>query len=191
MTLDGKDRSPYRYFGRSTWEPNPGDRDILPKPDIVRPSFERTPFGGRERGGAYGGVLNPAGLGPFPEGFLDSADLGQLPWTRPRGDEWTTPEFRALVLAWLRTFFRAHPAAQLIGWDITERATPSWGGSKRLPPRLQYLLVGVTQRVGCDGDQSRRIECSQTFPPDMREGGGLTMQLEGLGQALHVQLAIV
>lgn len=149
MTLfdpNGTNRSPHQTFPRSTFVIDRGDPDILPKPTIVRPSFERQPFGGRERGGAQGGELHPDGLGPFPDDLFTATDLARLPWTRKRGNEWTTAPFRAAVLAWLAAFFRARPEAGLIGWDVEEAARGNRQAT-RMPPARHYLRIGITQRV--------------------------------------------
>lgn len=189
MTIDGSDRSPYRYYGRSTFEPYPSDRDLLPKPDIVRPSHERNPFGGAERGGAYGGVAHPDGPGPFPEGFLFMPDVATFPWTRERGDEWTTPALRAVVLDWFRGIFRERGvSSRLIAWAVEERATGRGFSPHRLPPRLQYLRFVLVQRVGCDG--TRSVEVAQSFPPAERSGSALLSRLAVARISLVGQLTI-
>lgn len=189
MTIDGSDRSPYRYYGRSTFEPFPSDRDLLPKPTITRPSHERNPFGGQERGGAYGGVAHPDGPGPFPADFLDRSDIASLPWTRERGDEWTTPALRTAVFTWLRGIFRDRgERARLTGWQVEERATGRGFSPHRLPPRLQYLRIVLVQRVGCDGFRS--VEVAQSFPPAERSGAPLLARLEVARISLVGQLTI-
>ncbi len=181
-------RSPHLTFPRSSWEPQVSDRDLLPKPDLLRPSKERMPWGGRERGGAAAGELHPDGPGPLPEGFLSANDLGRLPWTRRRGDEWTTSAFRAEVLAFISRYFRARAAHRLIGWDVVEKATGE-RSARRLAPRAQFLRFGVTQRTG--EDTSRRVEVAQAFPPAEREGAALTARLAAVEGSLDVLLAIV
>lgn len=175
----GKNRSPHQVFPRSTFDADPGDEDLLPKPTVVRPSAERQPF--------QGAVLKPEGPGPLPEGFLTAPDIESFPWTRRRGDEWTTPEFRALVLAWLREFFVARRGQGLIGWDITERASAE-RSSARLPESAVYLRLGVTKRVR---DVDTRVECSIAFPPEDREGPEAEAQFAKLEASIDALLSTI
>lgn len=181
-------RSPHQTFPRSTWEPDRGDPEVLPKAPLRRPSFERQAFGGRERGGAQGGELHPDGPGPFPEDFLETEDVEKLPWTRARGDEWTTAEFRGAVLAWLRAFFRAHPDSALIGWDITEGARGKFK-SGRMAPRFHYLRIGVVQLV--NGERVRH-EVGIDFDFAHRTPGFARVRLErDAAPALEAQLVTI
>lgn len=188
MTLEGDDRSPFRYYGRSTFEPQFSDRNLLPKPDQLMPSYEHMPYGGRERGGASGGELHPAGPGPFPNDLFSATDITKLPWTRARGDEWTTAEFRLVVFGFIRDFFRVHAGIGLIAWDVTEKATSDRSGSVRLEPQYQYLRIGITRRLA--EDKTIRVECSQAFPFNTRVGAAILNQLAPVKTSLEVALAI-
>jgi hypothetical protein len=132
------------------------DRDLK----ITRPSNERMPFD-------TSGRLKPEGPGPLPEGFLDAPDIEGFPWTRKRGDEWTTPEFRAGVFAWIATFFadRNWP----IAWDVTEKATAD-RSAVRLQEDKLYLVIGVQRKS--DGE---RFEVSVIFRADQREYNAVAM----------------
>ena len=194
MTLDSKDRSPHQVFPRSTWEPERGDPQVLPKPVIDRPSRERMPFGptreyDRGPASASAGELKVYGPGPWPDGFLQAPDLAGLPWKRARGNEWTTATFRAAVLGWLRLFFRAHAGEGLIGWDITERANGDRMGSVRLAAKDHYLRVGITKRVGREGQQ--RVEIALAFPPEVREEPYITARLAHAATALETLLRAI
>lgn len=160
MTLDPKNRSPHQTFGRSSWEPDPGDADLLPKPTVYRPS-----------------VVDPE--------LLASPDLGVLPWTRRRGDEWTDATFRALVLGWLRGFFRDRRDQGLAGWDITEKASAE-RSVNRLPPAQQYLRVGITKRVR---EEDHRVEVAIPFPPEDRADP--SARLAHLAASIDAQLATI
>ena len=184
----GKNRSPHQIFPRSTWEPQRSDANLLPKPVIMQPSRERMPFGGAERGGARGGELHPDGPGPWPADFMSTTDLGTLPWTRERGDEWTTPAMRAAVLAWVRSVYRAHEGVRFIGWDVLERATGD-RSARRLSPRFHYLRIGFSVRRA--NGAIARVEVSQSFPLYAREGAALAAQLAALEPGLALQLRAI
>lgn len=167
-------RSPHLTFPRSTFVIERGDPQIIPRPEVLRPSRERMPFGGQERGGAGAGELHPDGPGPFPDDLFTATDIRRLPWTRERGNEWTTEAFRTEVIAWLRRFFRARAEWGLVRWDVTEVATGN-RQAHRLPPRYQHLRIGVTRRLrGAD----TRVEVSCDFPFELREAGPARVRLE-------------
>jgi len=149
----GPNRSPNQIFGLSLIKiPKSGDAEILPKGRVVRPSRERMPFDS-------GGRLKPEGPGPYPEDFLHAADLEDLPWTRDRGQAWTSPEFRTVVMRWLKDFMRSRPS--LIRWDITERSA-GFKTATRLPDDQFYLRIGVTERIA--RGRSVRVETAIAFP---------------------------
>ena len=187
MTIDGKNRSPHQTFGRSTWVPDPGDPDLLPKPTIVRPSRERMPFGPSREGvgGVSAGVLKPE-PGPFPDDIFDTPDITGLPWTRTRGNEWTTATIRAAVLTWVRAFFRARTG--LVGWDITERATGDRMASTRLPASQQFLRVGITK---CVRELETRVEVAVSFDLPDRVSPQIEAHLAQLELALDAQLTAI
>lgn len=181
MTL-GSNRSPYQNFGRSTFVIEFGDPAIIPRGTIVRPSRERMPYGpDREAPGdppTTAGFTKPE-PGPFPDDLFSATDISELPWTRRRGDEWTDSTFRALVLEWLRGYFRARSG--LVGWDVAEIATGSRTGATRLSAKRQFLRVGVTRRVG---DGLERVESSIDFEPDFRVSPYVEARLAILGTTL-------
>lgn len=121
---------------------------------IIRPSNERMPFDSSGR-------LKPEGPGPLPEGFLHAPDIEGLAWTRKRGDEWTTPEFRQLVFNWLILFFRERDWA--IKWDVTEKATAD-RSAVRLHEDKLYLVFGITRK-----SDDQRFEVSVIFTSHQRE----------------------
>lgn len=190
MTIDGKNRSPHQTFGRSDWTPDPGDADLNPKPDLVRPSRERMPFGpSREApGGVRAGVLKPNGPGPFPDDIFNTPDITGLAWTRKRGNEWTTATIRGVVLDWLRAFFKARTG--LVGWDITERANSDRMGSTRLPAKQHGLVVGITKRPG-DEDSDVRVEVAIDFDLPDRVSPQLEVRLGDLTVALDALLTAI
>lgn len=182
----GKNRSPHQTFGLSDFEPSPSDADLLPKPTVRRPSKERQVFGpNREApGGTLAGDLKAAGPGPFPDGFLSADDVEALPWTRRRGDEWTTPEFRQIVLDFVGQFFRDREGQGLVGWDITERARAGQG-SVRLAAKDHYLRVGISRQIG---DEVSRVEAAIAFPPEVRQSPEAEAQLAILAVTLDALL---
>jgi hypothetical protein len=188
MTL-GSNRSPFQTFGRSTFEPSPGDPDLLPKPMVVRPSKERQPYGpDREAaGGTRAGVIKAAGPGPFPDDLFTATDIVGLPWTRRRGDEWTDATFRALVFDFIRAFFRDRPDGDLAGWDVEEKATGE-RGSVRFSADQHYLRFGITKRIR---DTTARIEVSMNFPPLTRVSPEAETRLAILAVSLDAQLATI
>ena len=133
--------------------PKFGDPELLPKPDLVRPSVERMPF-------SPSGTLIPEGPRGLPEDFLFAANIQGLPWTRERYDAWSTETFRNTVMDWLRFVFRTEDA--LIGWDVDEKGTGRRMGHLRLRPEFRYLLIGLTKRTS--PGESGRAEISLTFP---------------------------
>lgn len=141
---------------------------------IIRPSTERMPFD-------TSGRLKEAGPGPLPEGFLHAPDIEGLEWTRRRGDEWTTPEFRQLIFDWLIAFFAARTWP--IAWDVTEKAT-----ADRTAVRLQedklYLVFGITRKA-----DKQRFEVSVIFTSKQREDNPAEVArvLSGAAQALDEQ----
>lgn len=174
----GKNKSPLQTFPRDTRKiPKFGDADLLPKGEITRPSKEQMPF-------TDSGVLKPEGPGPYPP--LEAPDIASLPWRRTRGNEWTTESFRALVLDFIKRFFRDRPDQQLIGWDIDERANGERMGDRRLPPDQHFLLIGVTQRTG--RGQSRRVEVAVAFPIYARQSPEADARLAQAATALDAQL---
>lgn len=156
--------------------PKWGDPQLLPKPTIVRDSYERNRFDNA-------GVLKPNGPGPLPEGFLDAPDIAKLPWTMARGDEWTTPEFRAVVLQWLSKFLKARGISR---WDIREVARPGKFATGRLPHYEQYLRIAVT--AGTNEDL-HRVEVSVPFPEDKRDTAPALAILALAAQTLDALLA--
>lgn len=162
MTLEGKNRSPHQTFGRATWEPDPGDADLLPKPVVQRPSS-----------------VDPA--------LLSAPDIERLPWTRRRGDEWTEPAFRALVRSWMAGFFGARRGDGLVRWDITEKASAE-RSVNRLRPEQQYLRIAVTKRVR---EVDYRVEVAVPFPPADREDPGASQRLAHAAAALDAQLTTI
>jgi len=131
--------------------PQYGDPEILPKGTVRRPSPERMPFGSA-------GQLKPGGPGPLPENFTEQADIDGLPWRRFRGDEWTTPELRALVFSWLVTFFDARSWAT--AWEVIEKASADRHG--RLRENQWHLVFRVTR------SDNKAFEVAVVFPPDAR-----------------------
>lgn len=177
MTV-GKNKSPHQTFGRDTRDiPQFSDKDLLPKGEIERPSKEQQPFTGS-------GVLKPEGPGPYPP--LNAPDVASLPWTRTRGNEWTTESFRTIVLDFIKRFFRERPDQQLIGWDVTERANGERMGDRRLPPDEHFLVIGITQRTG--PGQSRRVEAAVPFPVYVRQSPEAEARLAHGAAALDAQL---
>ena len=192
MAIEGKNRSPAQTFGLAPNKiPKFGDAELNPKPTVTRPSRERMPFGpSRESAkGVSAGVLKPDGPGPFPDDIFSATDIVGLPWTRRRGDEWTDATFRALVLTFLATFFRARASQRLIGWDVTEIANGARMGSTRLSAKDQYLRFGITRRVGRDG--TARVEVAVPFPPSERVTPRTEVQLALAEGTLDVLLAAI
>lgn len=142
----------------------------------IRPSTERQPF-------TNSGELKPEGPGPLPEGFLDAPDIKGMPWSRKRGDEWTTPEFRAIVFDWLIDFFgsRTWP----IAWDVTEKASAA-KSMNRLNDDELYLIIGVTRKA-----DKRRFEVSVQFRANERENNrdAAIAVLDRAGKVLDAQHA--
>jgi hypothetical protein len=132
--------------------PQYGDPEILPKGTVRRPSPERQPF-------TNSGERKPAGPGPFPEDFTRHPDIDKLPWRRVRGDEWTTPELRALVFAFLVQFFDTRDWPK--EWEVVEKASADRHG--RLREDQWYLIFRVTRT------DNKVFEVSVVFPPDARE----------------------
>lgn len=122
--------------------PKFGDPQLLPKPDLVRPSRERSPWDS-------GGNLKSGGAGPYPEGFLDAPDLRPLGdphnphsrYVRRRGDEWSTSTIRAQVLSWVATF--ARDRAWVAGWQVVER----WAPQRSQELGTRHLVVRVSRRT--------------------------------------------
>ena len=137
---------------------------------IVRPSNQRMPF-------TSSGERKPE-PGPLPEGFMDAPDIENLPWTRKHGDEWTTPEFRALVFDWIIGFFESRDWP--INWDVTEKATAP-KSVNRLPEDRLYLVLGITRKA-----DNERFEVAVTFNVREREDNpqAVTTVLDRAGEAI-------
>jgi len=137
-------------------EPFPkwGDPQILPKGVVRRPSAERMPFG------PSGELRTP---GPLrEEQFMLAPDLAKLPqWVRRRGDEWTVPAFRALVLKWLSAYFAANKTWAR-KWQITEVAT-AMKSPNRLSDDRVYLRIRITSTANV------HYETAAAFPAYARE----------------------
>ena len=122
--------------------PKYGDPQLLPKPDLVRPSRERNPWDS-------GGNLKPEGPGPYPEGFLEAPDLRPFGdphnpnsrYVRRRGDEWSTTTIRAQVLSWVAAFARARP--WVAGWQVVER----WAPQRSHELGTRHLVVRISRRT--------------------------------------------
>lgn len=134
--------------------PKWGDPQILPKGVVRRPSAERMPFG------PSGELRTP---GPLrEEQFMLAPDLVKLPqWVRKRGDEWTVPEFRALVLEWLSAYFAANQTWAR-KWQITEVAT-AMKSPNRLSDDKVYLRIRITSKTNA------HYEHAAEFPTYARE----------------------
>lgn len=130
--------------------PEFGDKQLLPKGDVIRPSTQRMPFDNSGR-------LKPGGPGPLTEvRFYDHPDLVNFPqWSRTRGNEWTDQPFRQIVFTFLVGFFRGRPWP--LKWDVKEVASMA-RSTNRLADDRVYLVIGITPR---EGD---RVETSITFP---------------------------
>lgn len=186
----GSDRSPHQTFGRSDFEPDPGDPDLLPKGEVVRGSKERNLFGGRERGGAGGGVLHPLGPGPLPNDIFSATDIEDIPWRRTRGNEWTVEAFRTIVKTFVAVFIRARPEQRIIGWQVEEVANGPRMGQRRIPPRDQHLVFRLTvRRVAGKVDSEPQVELAMPFPPEDREEPGTTRRLVLVESNLDLLLA--
>lgn len=100
-------------------------------------------------------------------------DIARLPWTREDSHAWTDSAFRALVLAWLRSFTETHSWVARDGWDVVERFTDR-GISVRVQrtppvqpaeedfrqrPGKRVLVVGMTRTR-----DRERFEVSVDFP---------------------------
>lgn len=133
--------------------PTYGDPELLPKPDLMRPSSTRNIY-------SPNGTLIPEGPDPRtsrPVDFLGAADLADFPqWTRERYDAWSTLAFRGTIKTWLIWVFRVR--ADLIAWDIAEKGL-------RLRPEHRYLRIGLTERKR--GGGSARAEVALSFPQDL------------------------
>jgi hypothetical protein len=122
--------------------PKYGDPQILPRGTVVMPSRERNPFD-------HAGNLKPEGAGPYPAGFLLAPDLVPFGdpsnphsrYVRRRGDEWSTPEIRARVLAWVGVYVRARSWAA--GWQIVER----WAPQRSMELGTRHLVVRISRRA--------------------------------------------
>ncbi len=134
------------------------------------------------------GRLKAAGPGPFPDDLFSATDIHGLPWTRKRGDEWTDATFRAVVLDFVRVFFRDRADHGLIGWDITERANGDRMGSTRLPASQHYLLFGVTKRLR---EVDTRVETAINFDIQDRISPNIESRLVFLAGAIDVQLTAI
>jgi hypothetical protein len=135
VTIDD-DRSPHQTFGRSDFEPEPGDADLPAAPRQV-PWLRDLPAR----------LISP---GPAP-------DLKGLPWYRIPGDAWTDSVGRAAVLAFLRVYVHRRGA---IRWEVEERRSArgfSNAISKRLLIRLWFRVVPGVERS---------IECAELYPND-------------------------
>ena len=141
----------------TTKVPQFGDPEILPRGTVRRPSPERMPF-------TNSGALKPGGPGPLTEErFTEAPDLAKIPqWTRKRGTEWTTAEFRQLVFTFIIGFFDARDWPGR--WDITEVAG-SVRSVNRLPEDRLHLVIGITPKDG----QGPRVETAIEFPANARE----------------------
>ena len=182
-------RSPHQTFPRDPRHiPISGDPELLPKPTVRRPSRERMPFGpSREAAGdVSAGVLKPVGPGPFPDDMFSATDIERLPWTRQRGNEWTTATLRALVLTFMARYFRARHHKRLIGWRIAEVANGARMGSTRLLAKDQYLRFTIVQRIGEDG--TREVETAIPFAPADRASPRVEALLALVEQTLDVLL---
>lgn len=140
---------------------------------VILPAGGRMPFGGQERGGARGGELHPDGPGPLLEDYRDRTDVARLPWTCPRGSEWTTPAFRAQVLTWLRQLVQRRRAAWGLSgrWAVVERAQARGLGIRRLPPDAHHLVVTLRRTRGTP------LEVAIPFPRAERDGAALLARL--------------
>lgn len=188
-------RSPHQTFPRSTFEPDPGDPDLLPKPDKVRPSKERIPFGPDTEfaGGTTAGVLKADGPGPFPADLFSADDIAGLPWVRKRGEEWTTADFRAVVRGWLSRFIAARSALRIVGWQVVERANGERMGQHRLPADQHFLIFRVTRRVTRSRtDVDVVAELAVTFARSQRTSALALAMLDGIvSTSLDAQLVAI
>lgn len=112
--------------------PQFGDKEMRSTDIVVRPSTERMPFG-------PSGELRPTGPAPLREvRFYEAPDLAKFPqWERRRGNEWTTPAFRAVIFDFIRDFMRARPWA--LRWKVVEVAS-SVRSMLRLPDDEVHLV---------------------------------------------------
>jgi hypothetical protein len=132
--------------------PQHGDPELLPKPLITRPSARRMPFDQR-------GVLLPKG----PEFDVDRAapDIEGLPYERFANDEWTSPEQRAEILAFIQKFFKDNEPT-FVTWLVKERDRYERVSTPRL--RNPFIHLFVTRQ-----EDRRVIDVSVDFPPTYRE----------------------
>lgn len=131
-----------------------GDKEILPKGRVERPSTERMPFG-------PSGVRLDVTVPHADVSFLDAPDLKGVNWRRKRGDEWTTPEFRQIVFQFLIDLMANR--SWIKGYFVEEHASAE-RSIGRLPDKDIYLVVRVTRR-----EDNRDFEAAINFPPDRRE----------------------
>jgi hypothetical protein len=101
------------------------------------------PFSLGGSGDRTAGALIPEGPDPLYNVSIDAPDLKGLPWDRRTYDAWTTPEFRALALAWLVDMIAANP--WMYFWRVREKATQARLSTIRLEKPL--LIVVVTRRA--------------------------------------------
>lgn len=146
--------------------PQVGDRKATLT--VVAPSSERQPFDNA-------GVLKPDGPGPLPAGFLSAPDIKKLPWSRRRGEEWTTPAFRAQVMLWLKRLLKEW--AHISRWVIEEHASQRRMGTLRLSESQQYLVLRLSRRR-----DRKSFEVSAPFP--YRDAAGVEFVLDLLRTGL-------
>jgi hypothetical protein len=150
--------------------PRYGDPEILPKGIVRRPSAERMTY---DHSGNLTGTTGPL----TEERFYEAPDLDKLPqWTRTRGNEWTTAEFRQHVFRWFIKFFATRPWAKQ--WDVKEVAS-SQRNAVRLDESQLHLVIGITRA------DKTRFESAATFPLYARENN-LSALLAVLAQAEHI-----
>lgn len=131
--------------------PQHGDPELLPKPVIEAPTTRRMPFG-------PSGILLPKG--PVYDVRRAAPDIKGLPWVRHDNDEWTSPEQRAVVLEYLRTFLR-DTAPLFVSWRVVEKDRHGRSPTRSDAPLLIFSFVRQVDR--------QSFECGHAYPPYTRE----------------------
>lgn len=158
MTI-GSSRHPGQTFGRSTFEPEPSDKDLLPKPIIRRPET----------------VVD-----------IKAENIEGLPWVRERGQEWTAPDFRERILLFVRDYLKGRRADGLVGWRIVEKSAVRRAMVQRNKTLIFFLRR--ERPDGCGGRETVEAEVAAAFPPELREGSPLDAHLVNIAAAFDAAI---
>jgi hypothetical protein len=101
--------------------------------------------------------FGPSGerLAVTPVAPVSAPDVANLPWRRLPAQAWTTEEFRAVVLAWLSTYAKAHATPQ---WKVEEIRFGIRGGEYMQPVlRVSFLQGDVWRQASAFFPESSQV----------------------------------